>query len=154
VSELLHRTHQAEIKSREAIQKANKSVKRSGDIQALTESTIEEMKQMHEELSSYRIAVSELEELLDDSTLRLSIAEAAIPIKVIAKSRDGRGGTSSWPLYVWELMIEQLVNGTPPTAMNSNIITMIKTFLPTTTISELPSIWTILRARTALLVIV
>ena len=98
VSELLHRTHQAEIKSREAIRQANKSVKRSGDIQALTESTIEEMKQMHGELSSYRSAVLELEELLDDSTLCLSIAEAAVPIKVIAKSRDGRGGTSSWPL--------------------------------------------------------
>jgi hypothetical protein len=154
VSELLHRTHQAEIKSREAIRQANKSMKRSGDIQALAESNREEIKQMHGELSAYRIAVLELKEQLDESTLHLSIAEAAVPIKAIAKSRDGRGGTSSWPLYVWELIIEQLVNGTPPTAINSNIISMIKTFSPTTTISELPSIWTIRRARTVLLVIV
>ena len=46
------------------------------------------------------------------------------------------------------------MNGTPPTAINSNIVTMIKTFSPTTTISELPSIWTIRRARTVLLVVV
>ena len=39
VSELLHCTHQAEIKSRDAIRQANKSVKRCGDINALTEST-------------------------------------------------------------------------------------------------------------------
>ena len=109
---------------------------------------------MHGELSAYRIAVLELKEQLDESTLHLSIAEAAVPIKAIAKSRDGRGGTSSWPLYVWELIIEQLENGTPPTAINSNIISMIKTFSPTTTISELPSIWTICHARTVLLVIV
>lgn len=154
VSELLHRTHQAEIKSREAIRQANKSVKQSGDIQALTESNREEIKQMHGELAAYRIAVLELEEQLDNSALSLSIANAAVPIKTIAKSRDGWGGTSSWPLYVWELIIEQLVNGTPPTAINSNIVTMIKTFSPTTTISELPSIWTIRRARTVLLVVV
>ena len=109
---------------------------------------------MHGELEAYRIAVLELEEQLDNSALSLSIANAAVPIKVIAKSIDGRGGTSSWTLYVWELIIEQLVNGTPPTAINSNIVTMIKTFSPTTTISELPSIWTIRRARTVLLVVV
>ena len=85
---------------------------------------------MHGELSSYGIAVSELKELLDDSTLCLSIAEAAVPIKVIAKSRDGQGSTSSWPLYVWELIIEQPVIGTPSAAINSNIITTIKTSHP------------------------
>ena len=120
----------------------------------MTESNREEIKQLHGELAAYRIAVLELEEQLDNSALSLSNANAAVPIKTIAKSRDGRGGTSSWPLYVWELIIEQLVNGTPPTAINSNIVTMIKTFSPTTTISELPSIWTIRRARTVLLVVV
>ncbi len=100
VSELLHRTHQAEIKSREAIRQANMSVKQSCDIQALTESNREEIKQMHGELVAYRIAVLELEEQLDNSALSLSNANAAVPIKTIAKSRDRRGGTSSWPLYV------------------------------------------------------
>ena len=83
-----------------------------------------------------------------------SIANAAALFKAIAKSRDGQGDTSSWPLYVWELIIELLMIGTPPTAIDSNIVTMIKTFLPTTTISELPSIWTLYHARTMLLVVV
>ena len=38
---------------------------------------------MHGELSAYRIAFLELKELLDESTLHLSIAEAAVPIKAI-----------------------------------------------------------------------
>ena len=43
---------------------------------------------------------------------------------------------------------------TPPSSVNANIMTMIKTFSPSTVIQELPSIWTIRRARTVLLVIV
>ena len=46
------------------------------------------------------------------------------------------------------------MNGTPPSSVNSKIVSMLQTFSPSTKISELPSIWTIRRARTVLLVIV
>lgn len=49
---------------------------------------------------------------------------------------------------------EQLVNGAPPTSINSNIIVMVKAFSPTIKIKGLPSISTIWWARTVLLVIV
>ena len=81
-------------------------------------------------------------------------SEDSIPVKVFGKVCKVKGGTSSWPTYVWEIIIEQLINGTPPTSVNANIITMIKTFSPSTEIQELPSIWTIRHARTVLLVIV
>ena len=61
---------------------------------------------------------------------------------------------SRWPFYMWELIIEQLVNGTPPSAVNNNIIALVKCFSPSTKISEMPSIWTIRRSRTVLLIIV
>ena len=61
---------------------------------------------------------------------------------------------SAWPLFIWELIIEQIVNGTPPSSVNSNIVSMLQTFSPSTKISELPTIWTTLCARTVLLVIV
>ena len=60
---------------------------------------------MHGELAAYRIAVLELEEQLDNSALSLSNANAAVPIKTIAKSTVRQRGTSSWPFYVWELII-------------------------------------------------
>ena len=48
----------------------------------------------------------------------------------------------------------KIVNGTLPTCINNNIVTMITLFSPTTEIRELPSIWTIWRARTVLLFVV
>ena len=59
-----------------------------------------------------------------------------------------------WPLYVWELIITELVNGTPLTAVGPNIVSNIRTFSPKTVIKELPSKCTIHRARTVLYVIV
>ncbi len=50
--------------------------------------------------------------------------------------------------------MEQHVNGTPPLSVGANIITFVRKFSPSTVIKELPSIWTIHRARTVLLVIV
>ena len=78
-----------------------------------------------------------------------------MPIQIFGKVRgNNRGGASSWPLIVWELILEQLVNGTPPTSINSNIVMFIQRFLPKTVIKEQPSIWTIRRGRTVLLVVV
>ena len=50
--------------------------------------------------------------------------------------------------------MEQLVNGTPPTAVNKNILTAVHHFSPQCQVLELPSVWTIRRARSMLLVIV
>ena len=50
--------------------------------------------------------------------------------------------------------MELLVNGTPPSAVNKNIISHIRRFCPKCDISELPSIWTIRRARSVLLIVV
>ena len=50
--------------------------------------------------------------------------------------------------------MEQLVNGTPPAAVNKNIVSHIRRFSPQCAITELPSLWTIHRAHSVLLTIV
>ena len=75
-------------------------------------------------------------------------------IKFIGKVSQGKRGSSSWPLFMYELNMEQLVNGTPLSAISSNIFSIVSTFLPSTVVKELPSIWTVRRTRTIILIIV
>jgi hypothetical protein len=83
--------------------------------------------------------------------------EQAAPVKVFGKIKGGsgqRGGASSWSHFVWELILEQLVNGTPPTSVNANIVFTVRHFSLLTIIKEEPSIWTMRQGRTVLLVVV
>ena len=80
--------------------------------------------------------------------------KAEVPIKIIGKERIGNKGRPAWPMYIWELILEQLVNGTPPSSINANSVPHVKKFSPPTKIKELPSIWTIRLASTVLLVVV
>ena len=60
-------------------------------------------------------AYSELQERYKDQKKQLS---SLTPIPFIGKVREeGKKGAPSWPLFVWEMLLEQLVNGTPPTAV-------------------------------------
>ena len=99
-----------------------------------------------------------LEADLEESERKLRAAndslESAFPISEISKERRGNTGAKSWGHMIWELIIEQLVNGTPPSAVNKNIVIHVRRFSPQCVIRELPSIWTIRRARSVLLVIV
>ena len=105
------------------------------------------------ENETMRRSLCDLQDLLDASESKLSLMDAAIPIKQIKKTRASNKGRPSWPLYMWDLILVQLVNGTPPSSVNDNIVAHVKKFSPTTDIVDLPSIWTIRRARTVLLII-
>lgn len=103
-------------------------------------------------------SVAELQEMVDDSTKKLSEMssdlEAAVPIPTIGMIRSGRGGSSHWPTHIWELILDQLVKGVPPSAVSDNIVDFVKTFSPSTDIKQVPSLYTVRRARTVLLVVV
>ena len=60
--------------------------------------------------------------------------KAEVPIKVIGKGRIGNKGRTTWPIYIWELILEQLVNGTPPSSINANNVANVKSFSPLTNI--------------------
>lgn len=156
VTSLTSRTVSAELKHKNAEKQVNRSSRRSDDVmeycQAL-EKRITDLENTVKRQDEHRI---ELEmQLMDQDQLIEDLIDSA-PIKVFGKVRGNKkGGASSWPLFVWELILELLVNGTPPTSINASIITFLRRFSPKTVIKELPSsIWTIRRGRTVLLVVV
>jgi hypothetical protein len=86
--------------------------------------------------SHLRNVNAELEDDLHNEEAKIHSIDDAIPIKA-------KGGQSSWPHYVWELILEQLIAGTPPSSINADIvlILMLKAFSCNTKFKELPSIW-------------
>ena len=51
-----------------------------------------------------------------------------------------RGGGSKWPIPVVQLVIEQIVNGTPPSSIRSNIASFFALTMPWYKIKELPGL--------------
>ena len=74
-------------------------------------------------------------------------------ITEIKRVITNRGGSSSWQPFMWDLIMEALINGTLPSAIRANIQLHIDTFAPFINKVELPSLWTICRTRTDVLVI-
>ena len=95
-----------------------------------------------------------LQDMYDNSQKKLQKLEDAIPIKVIEKCPNGKYGAISWGLEMWEMILEPLVNGMPPSSMDKNIVSFVCKFSPSTTMNELPSIYLIRQAMMVLLVIV
>ena len=150
---LLNRTVETMKEAKSAVFQSNLSTKQSKEIAVQFASQQRVVLQYKQQFAIQHDEIIALEEKLDTVLKELKEANAAVPIKVFGKVREGNRGNLRWPLYVWELILEQIVNGTPP-CINNNIVTMIKIFSPKTQIRDLPSIWTIRRARTVLLVIV
>ena len=57
-------------------------------------------------------------------------------------------------MCIWELILEHLVNGTPPSSKNTNLVAYVKKVWPSIKMKELQSICTIRQASTVLLVVV
>ena len=142
ITELLTRALTAEREGRQSAREASTSSQRADDIRVVNNSYKEQIDTLQSQNNTFNSAIVELQDLLADSDRKLAAADAAVPIKVIEKEASKRG-RSSWPLYIWDLILEQLVNGTPPSSVNANIVSHVKKFSPTTIIKELPSIWTI-----------
>ena len=133
---------------------ANRSIKRSQDVQKENTAYQEELKDIHAANVKLREAMSLLNDLIEESEKMMADMKVGVPIKVIDKKRIGNKGRPTWPIYIWELILKQLVNGTPPSSINANIVDHVKKFLTSTKIKELPSICTIRQARTVILVVV
>ena len=55
-----------------------------------------------------------LTDMYEESDKRIYKLEEAVPIKKTGKERHGSGRAYSWILLIWDMIIDQLVNGTPP----------------------------------------
>ena len=154
ITSLSNLTADALSKARTSTLRANQSAQRTQGLMSATTSLQQEVQDLCKQLSKQQEDLLDLVEQLETKKKELTAAEEAVPIREFGKVREGNRGQATWPLYVWELIIEQLVNGTPPSSVNPNIVTFIKKLSPSIVIHELPSIWTIQRAQTVLLAIV
>jgi len=98
--------------------------------------------------------VIELGKINDELQKEKSKALLNTPHALIARESNSRKGQKRWPLFTWEIILEQLVNGTCPSAIKANIVPIVSHFSPSTKIIELPSIWIMRRGRTVLLAVV
>lgn len=133
---------------------ANQSTQRAQGLTSAASYFQQETQELRKQMSEQQQYVMDLVERLEVKEQELADAKKSVPIKEFGKVREGNRGQATRPLYVWEMIIEQLVNGTPPSSVNANIVSFIKKLCPSINIREVPSIWTIRRARTVLLVIV
>ena len=132
----------------------NRSTRRSAEVIAHSATQEQRVKELEAIVKKQNSQLMELEEEIEWKKNQVQELEKASPIKVFGKIGDGQRGATSWPHFIWELILEQLVNGTPPSSVNANIVSFLRCFSPTTVIKELPSIWTIRHGRTVLLVVV
>jgi hypothetical protein len=144
----------SELQRKRAEAQVNRSTRRSAEVIAHSSTQEQRIKELEAIVKNQNHQLMELEDELDRKNIQVQELEKAVPIKVFGKIRDGQRGATSWPHFIWELILEQLVNGTPPSSVNSNIISFLRCFSPTTVIKELPSIWTIRCRCTVLLVVV
>jgi hypothetical protein len=157
VKELTCRTVSAEVHLKRVNAQANRSAKRSDDAMEYSESLRRRIKDLEEEVNNQNRRHIELQMEIDEKDQLIAQLEASLessaPIKVFGKVRPGQRGATSWPHFVWELIIKQIVNGTPPSSICANIVMFIQRFSPMTVIKETPSIWTVRRGRTVLFVL-
>lgn len=154
ITSLTKRTVTAEVQQKKAERQVKQSTRRSESAMEYTQSLIDKINELEGNVRHLHNENADLQLQIQEKDEQLRLMDDAFPIKVFSKVRYGRGGQMKWPLYVWELIIKEIVNGTPPSAIGENIIANIRTFSPKTVIKELPSKWTVRRARTVLYVIV
>ena len=88
-----------------------------------------------------------LEIINDKLEKRLSRWSIETIEKVYDKSLSSKGGQKTWPMYMWGIIMEQLVGNTPPAAINHNILSVIKVLSPSMDVKDLPHISTVKRGR-------
>jgi hypothetical protein len=148
------RTVSAELNLKRAQAQVNRSTKRSDNVMEYSETLLARMKELEARVKQQQSQIVDLEVDIEEKYKQISELEGACPIQVCGKVRKGQHGATSWPLFIWELILEMLMNGTPPTAISANIVIFIQRFSPRIKIKETPSIWTVCRSRTVLLAVV
>ncbi len=154
VKSLTERTVSAELGLKRAQAQVNRSTKRSNNVMEYSETLVARIKELEGMVKTQQSLIVDLEVDVEEKNKQISDLDGACPVEVFGKIRHAQRGATLWPLYVWELILEMLINGTPPTAVSSNIVIFIQRFSPRTKIKETPSIWTVRRGRTVLLVVV
>jgi uncharacterized coiled-coil protein SlyX len=78
-----------------------------------SETLLARMKELEATVKQQQSQIVDLEVNIEEKNKQISKLEGACLIQVFGKVRKGQHGATSWPLFVWELILEMLVNGTP-----------------------------------------
>ena len=113
-----------------------RSMRHSAEVIGHSSTQEQRIKEIEAIVKNQNPQLLELQDKLDRKNDQVQELEKAFPIKVFGKICDGQRGATSWPHFIWELILEQLVNGTPPSSVNSNIISFLRCFSPTTVIKD------------------
>ena len=103
----------------------NRSTRHADDVLAQNALQEQRIKELEAALKQQQSQLMELEEELDKKNDELHELDKSFSIKVFGKVRGGQRGATSCPHFVWELIMEQLVNGTPPISVNANILSFV-----------------------------
>ena len=126
VSDLSARSATSALNCKNVERQAIQSSRRSDDVMEYTKSLENQIRELEADAKVRVQHQMELEMQLMGKEDELQALRLSSPMKIFGKEHGNRkGGASSWPLFVWELILEQLVNGTPPTSVNSNIVSFI-----------------------------
>ena len=123
-------------RSREHNAVIHRSDKRAKNRLMKTQSITAELHELKVNLAESEFEYKNLENKIDNP--EQGIAE-------IRKERDSmrsgkKGGALVWPLWMLQLVLEILVNGTPPASIQPNIASHIALLCPDVKATELPSI--------------
>ena len=80
-----------------------------------------EKKILEEEYVQLKSVHRDTKQLLNDHQEKM---DKITVLPAMKKMRAGRRGGLRWPIHIIQLICEQLVNGTPPSAIPSNLVTM------------------------------
>ena len=98
LTSLLNRTVDGKKEAKAAVLQSNLSTKQSKEIAMQSESQGRVVLQYKQQLAIQHDEIIALEEKLDTVLKELNEANAAVPIKVFGKVREGNRGNLRWPL--------------------------------------------------------
>jgi hypothetical protein len=97
-------TRTASTLKKAALERAREAEADAEKQTALAGRRLEKKRELEQELAPLKVSLMELQE------------QGATPINDFKKISGGTSGNTVWPLWVTQLIIEMLINGTPPTA--------------------------------------
>ena len=128
-------------------QQVKGSVKRSDDV---CMSLLARIKYTEEDHDQSNVVCEEI-----NSQLKVTSQPVVTIWKIIQKQGSGKGGYYTWPIWMVQVILEQLVNGTPPAATSLKIASRSALFMTGVKfiVQELPIIKFIWSCRTILRII-
>ena len=130
ISSLTNQNKQSAFAATQARREANTSARRAKTVSETLDHTKKLLQASLAREELLKKSVDKLQRDIDQSSDNFDSLALEIPDGGITKSRKGRGGAVSWPNFVWEEILGQLVIGVPPKAVYRSIARIVRRVAP------------------------